>query len=254
MKQPIISVIIPAYNYASSLDGAVGSIRSQRLVGVQIIIINDCSSDNTDLVVQSLLDDDIVYLKNDVNLGVYKTINKGLKAATGQFICILDADDEFTPDSLRHRYEILQDGVLDAVHAGTTVVDGNRQLFVRPLNTNTTALIIDFLQHGSDEFGINNATFMYHSRVFALIGYFDETNEFFPHSDFEFTLRVLLNLRVGILDTSVYTYKRHSKSHSDLYGTNNKAANNQQALKSKYIELFKTKNQNNYKSNKLSSP
>ena len=236
-----ISVIIPAYNYGHKIAAAVASVRAQNLSNVEMVIVNDSSTDNTDEVVSRLLGNDVIYIKNMENLGVNKTINIGFKAATGEYVCVLAADDELPENSLVSRYEHIVANDLDAVHGGTISIDSEQQRYFPPLNTSLPATIVDFLRDGSDTFGINNATFMYHIRIFERIGYRDETNTYFPHNDYEFALRTLSQCRVGLVNLPLYMYERHPNSHSDLHATNAAAVARLAKLKAQYIKLFESK-------------
>ena len=100
-KTPKVSVLIPTYNYAYCLDEAVQSVLDQEFQDFELIIIDDCSRDNTDEVVEKYLSDPRVsYYKNPVNLGLVGNWNKCLSYAKGEYIKFLCADDKFRPDLL----------------------------------------------------------------------------------------------------------------------------------------------------------
>jgi glycosyltransferase involved in cell wall biosynthesis len=237
-QKPQISVLIPAYNYGHKIAAAIQSVRNQEMVDIEIVIVNDCSPDDTDEVVASLLDDRTMYLKNERNLGVNMTINRAIRAATADYVCILAADDVLPPASLKLRYNHITTNDYDAVHAGTTVIRDSVTSYVPPLDTRLTDNIIHFLESGSELAGINNATFMYHKRVFERIGYRDETQKYFPHNDYEFALRCLLNCNVGIVNAPAYIYEIHPNSHSDIHATNTAAELRLVNLKHEYIQKF----------------
>lgn len=96
----MVSVIMPAYNAEKYIAQAIESILGQTFGDFEFIIINDCSTDRTEEIVLSYEDPRIVYLKNDENLGVAKTLNKGLAAAKGKYIARMDADDIALPERL----------------------------------------------------------------------------------------------------------------------------------------------------------
>ncbi len=96
-----ISVIMPVYNGEKYLREAIDSILNQSYCDFEFIIINDCSSDSTEEIIKSYDDSRIVYIKNEVNLGVAGTLNIGLNMAKGEYIARMDADDI----SLQTRFE-----------------------------------------------------------------------------------------------------------------------------------------------------
>jgi hypothetical protein len=96
------SVVIPCYNYGRFLEGAVESVLRQSGVDVDVIIVNDASSDDTAQVAaaQRRRDPRVQVIHNHANLGHVRTFNVGLRQAGGDFIVRLDADDLLVPGSL----------------------------------------------------------------------------------------------------------------------------------------------------------
>ncbi len=93
MKTPNISVIMPVYNGEQYLRQAIESILTQTYKDFELIIINDGSTDNTESIILSYDDSRIRYVRNDTNLKLIKTLNKGLSLAKGKYIARMDADD-----------------------------------------------------------------------------------------------------------------------------------------------------------------
>jgi hypothetical protein len=102
MSLPTFSVIVPSYNYASVLEGCVASVLDQRGVDVRVLIVDDCSPDETHVVGRALAagDDRVEYHRNEENLGLIGTANAGLQWAEGEFALLLSADDLLTPGAL----------------------------------------------------------------------------------------------------------------------------------------------------------
>ena len=101
-KHPEISVVMPTYNDGEYLREAIDSILNQTFTDFEFIIINDGSTDNTKSIITSYNDDRIRYLKNESNSGNTVSRNKGMNAAIGKYIAIMDSDDI----SVRDRFEI----------------------------------------------------------------------------------------------------------------------------------------------------
>lgn len=104
-NSPLVSIIIPTYNYAKYLIKTIKSCIEQTYKNLEIIIIDDGSTDNTYEVVMNF-SDRIVYVFQH-NSGVSAARNKGLELARGEFIAFLDADDYLTEDSVETRLNIL---------------------------------------------------------------------------------------------------------------------------------------------------
>lgn len=97
-----VSVVIPCYNYARFLAEAVGSALGQDGVQVEVIVVDDASTDDSLTVARRIAADDprVTVLAHPVNCGPVETFNDGLARATGEFLVRLDADDLLTPGSL----------------------------------------------------------------------------------------------------------------------------------------------------------
>ena len=100
-KTPTVSVIIPIFNADKTLDVAIRSIVSQSWPAVEIILIDDCSTDSSVTVARKWLNhNNITLIKNDRNRGAYATRNIGAKAANGDFVTVMDADDWSHPQKI----------------------------------------------------------------------------------------------------------------------------------------------------------
>ncbi|MET0933476.1 MAG: glycosyltransferase family 2 protein [Mycetocola sp.] len=96
-----VSVVVPCYNYAHFLRGAVGSALTQEDVDVQVVIVDDRSPDDTGAVAAELAADRrVTVVSNEQNLGHVRAFNRGLERADGDFLVRLDADDLLTPGCL----------------------------------------------------------------------------------------------------------------------------------------------------------
>ena len=102
MRSVQVSVIVPAYNAELYIGRCLRSLLKQTLdvENYEIIVINDCSTDNTKKVISPFIGD-ISYLENNKKLGLPKTLNTGIKNAKGQFIIRVDADDYVHWDFLK---------------------------------------------------------------------------------------------------------------------------------------------------------
>src|SRR5947207_1048297 len=101
-RSPRVSILVPAYNAAPFLNRAVRSALHQTMADVEVIVVNDASTDATLEVAQSLAAEDrrVRVLSNEVNLGEARTRNRALAAAGGTWIALLDADDAWLPSRL----------------------------------------------------------------------------------------------------------------------------------------------------------
>ncbi len=108
-SSPIFSIIIPTYNRSHLLKRAITSIFEQSLTSWELIIVDDCSTDQTtDLIEKFQVDTRIKYIHNEYNLERCISRNKGILAARGMYICFLDSDDYHLPHHLEKLYNFLE--------------------------------------------------------------------------------------------------------------------------------------------------
>ncbi len=100
MRNPLVSIVIPAYNAAAYVREAVDSALAQTYAEKEVIVVDDGSTDGTAEVLASYRDAGaIVYVRQE-NKGLSAARNTGIRAAKGEFIALLDADDIFLPDKI----------------------------------------------------------------------------------------------------------------------------------------------------------
>jgi len=106
---PLVSVLLPTYNYAQFLEEAITSVLTQTYKHFELIIVDDNSSDSTDQVVEKYLSDSrVFYHKNPVNLGLVGNFNKCLEYSKGKYLKYLLADDKFDPHLLEKLVPIME--------------------------------------------------------------------------------------------------------------------------------------------------
>ena len=102
-NNPLVTVYMPTHNRSELLSRAIESVQAQTYNHFELIIVDDCSTDDTEAVVRSYQDKDarIKYIKNSENLGACASRNKAIRAAQGEFVTGLDDDDYFLPNRLK---------------------------------------------------------------------------------------------------------------------------------------------------------
>src|SRR5215203_2359576 len=114
---PTVSVIIPAYNAAKYIGEALNSVFDQTFKSYEVIVINDGSLDTDDLERElQAYAANIQYMKQE-NQGAAAARNTGLRAAAGEFVAFLDADDTWLPNFLEKQIEFLRRSKSDLVYA-----------------------------------------------------------------------------------------------------------------------------------------
>jgi len=132
MKEPIVSVLIPTYNKAEFLGEAIESVLNQTFKDFELIIVDDCSKDNTDDVVKRYQDDcRVKYFKNVKNLGIGGNWNKTLGLATGKYIKFLMGDDKFEPELLEKYVSVMENNPNVSLVTSYRGVFGDRKSIIK---------------------------------------------------------------------------------------------------------------------------
>jgi len=107
MTAQLISVVIPTYNRAHTIERAIRSVLGQTYAPLEIVVVDDCSTDDTEAVVRAIGAKNLIYVRNDRNLKGGASRNRGVRLANGELIAFLDSDDEWMPEKLVLQYSEL---------------------------------------------------------------------------------------------------------------------------------------------------
>lgn len=118
-----VSVIIPCYRDSATLERSIKSVLAQSYPAIEIIVVNDCSPESEEINRIVARYPKISYLCNDTNLGLAAARNAGIAAASGDYIALLDADDEYHPNKIYAQVAAAEQGV--ALTCGVTYVWAN---------------------------------------------------------------------------------------------------------------------------------
>lgn len=109
LDKPLISVIMPAYNCAQYIQGAIDSALKQNMP-IELLVINDCSKEDLDPIMEQYAEDPRVrYLKNQRNLGAAGSRNRGISLAQGEYVAFLDSDDIWIEGKLEKQWKAMQE-------------------------------------------------------------------------------------------------------------------------------------------------
>lgn len=109
INRGLVSIVMPSYNTEKYIENSIKSVLAQTYPYWELIIVDDCSSDNTDTIIERYLSDSrIRYLKNDRNSGAAISRNYALREATGKWIAFLDSDDTWEMQKLEKQIEFME--------------------------------------------------------------------------------------------------------------------------------------------------
>ncbi len=127
--KPLVSIVVPAFNASKYIAATIRSVQKQSYVNWELIIVNDGSKDNTEEIVNTFLSDSRISIHNQTNAGVCMARNKGMTIAKGEFIALLDADDEFLPKNLEQKISALENNPnVDWIYSNLSLIDENSKV------------------------------------------------------------------------------------------------------------------------------
>lgn len=220
MKQPLISIVLPVFNGEKYLAEAINSCLNQTYTTIEIIIVNDCSSDSTLKIAEDFAAQDhrIQIINNLENKKLPASLNIGHRQAKGDYITWTSDDNIYQKDALAVMYETLISSASDIVYCDYLTIDNQGVI-----NGQTRLKPIEFLLF----YGVIGACFLYKKEVFIKNNGYNE--DLFLVEDYDFWLRALKHSRyVKIENPGYYLYRYHDNSLTQRMQNN-------QELKNKFM-------------------
>ncbi|MCR4596806.1 MAG: glycosyltransferase, partial [Lachnospiraceae bacterium] len=194
-----VSVIIPTYNRAGTIGRSIESVLAQTHDKLEVIIIDDGSTDNTEEIVSGITDDRLRYIKLESNGGVSKARNQGVNLAKYDMIAFQDSDDAWRPDKLEkqiRRYEESPDALM--VYCAYELHIDNFSVIVPPTRCQSYILdgiIYPYLLEGNS---VGAPTVLMEKDVFVGLGGFDVS---YPAlEDWKLALEVAKKGKISYID------------------------------------------------------
>jgi glycosyltransferase involved in cell wall biosynthesis len=197
----LVSVIIPAYNSAKFLVGAIESVLAQTMDDFEIIVVDDGSKDNTLQVVEPFLADSRIRYFRQQNRGLPGARNAGAKVSRGEYLAFLDADDFLAPNALEAMRKRFEESEAAWLNVGVLKLEGKNKTIRHPLLPEGD-LLLAILE---DDF-ITRSPF-YPRKDFFEIGMYDE--EIRMREDWDINIRMIAAGKPFVLlDEPLYLYTR----------------------------------------------
>ena len=150
IEEELCSVVMPAYNSEKYIAEAIESVIKQTYTNWELLIINDCSTDNTEEIIKSYLQKDtrIKLIKQKENQGVANARNTGIEKAKGRYIAFLDADDYWNKEKLQKQIQILQTSNADITYTAYLMIDETGKT-IKKRSVKKTLKLKDLLKENS---------------------------------------------------------------------------------------------------------
>tara|TARA_Y100000589_G_C27096677_1_gene606257 strand:- start:221 stop:1171 length:951 start_codon:yes stop_codon:yes gene_type:complete len=207
------SVIIPCFNVEDTINTTINSVLNQDFIQYEIIAVNDGSNDKTSEILNSHNKDNLVKVINQKNKGLGAARNAGIKHATGEYICLLDADDIWTSNKLSKIYSFIKKNSSKIISNDEIILEEKYLFYLRnkpPKNLSNLLLIGNSLSPSAMTINKN---------IFKELGYFKEDKNYLGVEDWDFWIRLLqydkkishVNLPLGIYRRDIQNMSKSSR-------------------------------------------
>lgn len=201
---PRVSILMPVYNTAPYLREAMDSMLSQTFTDFELIVLDDCSPDNAEEILDTYDDPRIVRYKGEKNMGLSNVLNTGIEMAKGKYIARMDSDDISMPNRLQVQVDYLeQHPEVDLVSVGMQLFGAKEEVWIReqnPEKVKITALFHSPVLHASSVW--RKASFEKNGLRFI--------QDMVPAEDYDLWTRALLkSLKLVNLPDVLYKYRIH---------------------------------------------
>ncbi len=204
MNDPLVTVLMSVYNGEKHLAGAIESILNQTFKDFEFLIVNDGSTDSSRNIILSYNDSRMQLIDNATNIGLTRSLNKGLELARGTYIARMDADDISLPARFEKQIAFMESNK-DVAVCGTCgfyidhhgILRGDIQMNLNYDDIYSNIFLKNQLMHGS---------VIFNRKVIQSLGMYDET--YTNAQDYELWLRVLMNgYKIHNINDRVYYYR-----------------------------------------------
>lgn len=202
MKVYLVSIVLPTYNGAKYIRQSIDSCLNQTYKNIELIIVDDGSTDETAEIIKSYQDKRIKYLKHEKNKGLPHALNTGFANATGEYLTWTSDDNYYAEEAVGKMLSFLRDKNCSFVYCD----------FYRFKDDNPSDLSIVRLPDATALENGNHigACFLYSRNVMEIVGDYDPITEL--AEDYDYWIRISKKFSICHLDESFYFFRVHKKS------------------------------------------
>ena len=202
----LVSVIMPSYNTAAYISASIKSVLAQTYSNWELIIVDDCSTDNTDAIVAGFKDARIKFFKNIKNSGAALTRNRALREAKGEWIAFLDSDDLWLPEKLERQIMFMKkNGYVFSYHQFEKIDEDSKKIGILVTGPDIVSrkMMYNYCYPGC-------LTFMYNAKVTGLV----QIKDIKKNNDYAILLQLCKKANCYLLKENLAQYRIRKKSIS----------------------------------------
>ena len=203
MSKRLVSIVLPVYNGQKYISQSIESILSQSYDNIELIIVNDCSTDNTlDILnIYAARDARVRIINNDKNLKLPKSLNRGFEEAVGDYFSWTSDDNLYMENAIETMVEQIEENNADMVNADCIFIDKNGKETGTMIRTEPEKLL-----HGNRV----GACFLYSRKIAEKVGEYDPS--LFLAEDYDYWARISFCGKIFHINKELYYYRRHDDS------------------------------------------
>lgn len=220
---PLVSVVVPLFNGEAYVRESLDSILAQTYRNIEVIVMDDASTDGAPDVVRSYEDERLQYLRQPENRGIFANINAGIARARGEFVAIHHADDVYSSEILQREVEFLREHPhTGAVFAIDTFIDGGGRVWgrlelpdeLRGQKVLAYPVVLNGMLRHKNIF-IRGGTSLIRRSVYEEVGVFDDA--YLLRADLDLWLRIARLYPIGLIEEHLVAYRYGHDNASARY-------------------------------------
>lgn len=199
-----VSIVLPVYNGAEHVGESIGSILEQSYQNIELIVVDDCSTDDTPKVIKTFMEQDarVKYIRNEINQKLPESLNIGFAQAKGEYYTWTSDDNRYRSNAIAEMVAYMeQDAQTGMVYCDYTIIDEAGKEKRENILEDPERLI------WTNAVG---ACFLYRREVAEKVGRYDKG--MFLAEDYDYWLRISQVSKLTHLNKNLYYYRQHGKS------------------------------------------
>lgn len=206
-EMPLVSIVLPTFNRAELLPYSIHSVLNQTHKNLELIIIDDHSNDETENIVKEFHDERIKYTRNQSNLKLPRSLNKGFSLSKGTYLTWTSDDNMYADTAIERMVEYFREKNCEFVYADYYHFSELDKHTGEPVNPRHVKLPDQQQLQSSNQVG---ACFMYTRKVYEKIGDYDP--ELFLVEDYDYFIRISRSFDMCHVNAPLYYFSRHEQS------------------------------------------
>lgn len=212
MNEPLISIIIPNYNYAKYIARTIDSALAQTYPNIEVVVVDDESKDDSLDVLEEF--GSRIKVIAQTNQGVSAARNNGVAASSGELVAFLDADDLWSPEKLERQMAIIdRDAEIGLVHCWMTYIDTEDKPMGQMADGTAGQIAAEILRFDGGGVIGAGSTSLIPRRVFDEVGGFDVRMS--TAADWDISYRIAARYKIGMVCEPLVQYRIHN---SNMHG------------------------------------